>query len=83
MKQKDMAVIILVVVLSGVLSFIISNKLFAIPQDQQAEVEVIEPITADFTQPDTRYFNSKSFNPTESIKIGDDENPTPFDENNQ
>jgi hypothetical protein len=53
--------------------------LFAIPQDQQAEVEVIEPITAEFTQPDKRYFNEKSVNPTQPIRIGENQNQQPFD----
>ncbi len=80
MKQKDIAIIVVAVVISGVLSFVISSKLFAIPQDQQAEVEVIEPITSDFPQPDARYFNAKSVNPTQSIEIGEDQNPQPFND---
>jgi hypothetical protein len=80
MKQKDIAIIVIVVIVSGLASFFLSNKLFAIPNDQRAEVEVIDPITADFPQPDERYFNSKSVDPTQSIKIGDNENPKPFNE---
>jgi hypothetical protein len=78
MKQKDIILIIFAVFVSGVLSFILSNKLFAVPQDQQAEVEVVEPITAEFTQPDPRYFNDKSINPTQPIQIGDGNNTKPF-----
>ncbi len=84
MKQKDIIIIMITVFISGVASFFLSNKLFALPKDQQAEVEIIEPITAEFQTPDTRYFNKESFNPTQSIKIGDnDENSKPFKESAQ
>ena len=78
MKQKDIAIIIVTVFISGVLSFVISNKLFAVPQNQEAQVEVIEPITAEFPQPDNRYLNKDSINPTQPIQIGDGNNTRPF-----
>lgn len=78
MKQKDIIIIMVVVFVSGVLSFLISNKLFTIPPDRQADVEVVEPISAQFTTPDQRYYNEKSYNPTETIKIGDADNTKPF-----
>ena len=81
MKQKDIAIILVIIFISGVGSFLLSNKLFTIPADQQVEVEVVEPITADFSEPDDRYFNNKSINPTQTIKIGDDQNKQPFSDN--
>lgn len=78
MKQKDIAVIILAVGLSGIISFFISNKFFASPDDLKTKVEVVEPITADFPELDKRYYNSKSINPTQEIVIGDEKNQQPF-----
>jgi len=78
MKQKDIAVIILVVGLSGIISYFVSSKLFTSPDDLRTEVEVVEPITAEFIQPDKRYYNEKSINPTQEIVIGDDKNQKPF-----
>lgn len=78
MKQKDIAIIIIVVFVSGVFSFFISNALFAAPKDLQTEVEVVEPISATFNQPDARYFNNDSINPTQPITIGDGQNQQPF-----
>lgn len=80
MKQKDIAIIVIIVIISGTISYIASNKLFAVPQNQEAEVEVVEPISAEFTQPDKRYFNSKSINPTQPINIGDNNNKQPFND---
>ena len=81
MKQKDIALIIVVVFISGVLSLFLSNILFASPKNRQEKVAVVEPITADFQQPDKKYFNSDAIDPTQIIKIGDNNNNQPF--NNQ
>lgn len=78
MKQKDIILIIVVVFISGVVSFFVSNMLFASPDDRKTEVEVVTPITADFTEPDQRYFNAQSINPTKLIQIGDQANQQPF-----
>jgi len=78
MKQKDIAIIVVVVFVSGVLSYFISNALFNSSESLQTEVEVVQPITADFPEPDTRYFNKDSVNPTQTITIGDGQNQEPF-----
>jgi len=78
MKQKDLALIGVMIVIAGVLSFIVSSQLFSVPTDQSAEVEVVEAITNEFTEPDKRYYNKDSVNPTEPIQIGKDQNQQPF-----
>lgn len=78
MKQKDIALIILIVAVAGLLSFFISKQLFAAPKDRQQEVEVVQPISADFPKPDERYFNDRAFDPTQTITIGGNNNPDPF-----
>jgi hypothetical protein len=83
MKRKDLGLIAMIVVISGVISFFLSNLLFRVPKNQEAKVEVVQPITADFVQPDTRYFNSNSVDPTQNITIGGSENPTPFNNKTQ
>lgn len=82
MKQKDIIIIMIVVFISGLVSFFLSSKLFAIPTDQQAEVEVVAPITTEFPSADTRYFNKDSVNPTETIRIGEGQNNQPFNDRN-
>lgn len=78
MKQKDIALIIVVTVISGIISFFVSNTLFASPEDRQQKVEVVEQISASFPTPSNKYFNSESINPTELIQIGTSTNPNPF-----
>lgn len=82
MKQKDVALIIVIAVFSGLISFFVTRVLFANPTDLKTEVEVVDPISAQFNETDKRYFNSKSINPTQPIKIGDENNTQPFQSQN-
>ncbi len=83
MKRKDIALIIVIVFISAILSLFVSKAIFATPKNRHQEVEVVQPITADFPQPDKRYFNSSSFDPTKLITIGQNANPDPFSGNAQ
>lgn len=70
MKQKDLALIIVIVFVSGMISFFTSNK-FISPPKHDEEAAIVEPITADFEEPDDKYINDQSINPTQQITIGD------------
>lgn len=78
MKQKDIALIILIVAVSGVASFFVSRLTFAPPKHLQQQVEVVEPIKSDFPSPDNKYFNGSSIDPTQLIQIGNNANQNPF-----
>ncbi|MES2971659.1 MAG: hypothetical protein V4702_05030 [Patescibacteria group bacterium] len=78
MKQKDIILIIVVVFISGVLSLVLSNMLISSPKNRQEKVEVVEAISSDFTQPDKKYFNANSIDPTQIIRIGENNNNQPF-----
>lgn len=83
MKQKDIALIIVIVAVSGVISFLASRWVFARPADRQQKAEVVDVITSDFPLPDTKYFNNQSIDPTQLIEIGGSNNPNPFGGSNQ
>ncbi len=80
MKQKDIITIIVVVFISGVFSLLLSNVLISSPKNRQSQVETVEPITADFKVPskDDKYFNAQAIDPTQIIRIGNDNNQQPF-----
>jgi hypothetical protein len=78
MKQKDLALILVIAILSGVLSLLISGWLFAKPADRKQKAEIVDVITSDFSTPDDKYFNVNSVNPTQLIQIGNSNNPNPF-----
>jgi len=78
MKQKDVALIVVIAFISAIVSFVASNKLFVTPSNRQQEVEVVDPIDASFQTPDQKYFNSNSIDPTQQSQIGTDNNQNPF-----
>ena len=78
MRQKDMMVIVTVVIVSAILSIVVSKMLFTKPQNRQVEVEVVTPISADVPDPDKRFFNGNAIDPTQAIQIGNSNNPDPF-----
>jgi hypothetical protein len=78
MKRKDIALIVVIIFFSAVISLFVSKAIFASPKNRQQEVEVVQPITADFPQTDSRYFNKKAFDPTQQINIGQGGNSDPF-----
>lgn len=81
MKQKDIALIIVIAAVSGVLSFFISGKIFATPSNRQQAVEKVDVITADFQAPSEKYFNAQSINPSQTVQIGGNGNQNPFSAN--
>ena len=78
MQRKDIAVVAVIVFISAIISLFVSKAIFAPPKNRQQQVEVVQSISADFPQPDSRYFNSNAFDPTEVITIGQNSNTTPF-----
>ena len=78
MKQKDIALISVIAIVSAVIALLLTRVLIDNPNNRQQEVEVVAPITSEFTKPSTKYFNADSVNPTKTIRIGDSTNDQPF-----
>lgn len=78
MKQNDLAMVIIVTVVSGAAAYFLSNLLITSPKNRKEKVEVVQPISAIFPEADKKYFNEQSYNPTQLITIGNDNNNTPF-----
>lgn len=78
MKQKDIAMLVLITSLSLIVSYFLGNALFGGESSRQAQVEKVQPITSEFTQPDAAIFNDDAINLTETIKIGDTTSTNPF-----
>lgn len=82
MKQKDIALIIVVIFFSAVIAIFVSKKIFNSPKNHNQKAEVVQPITADFPVPDKRYFNNQAFDPTKPITIQQNANSDPFSSTN-
>lgn len=78
MKQKDIALIVVIAVISTVFAFIIASLVMPSSSDRATKVEVVEPISAKFDDKYKKYFNSNSINPTQTVQIGNNTNPQPF-----
>lgn len=83
MKQKDILLIGTVVIISAAVSIVLSGKLITSPKNRQTKVEVVLPFSDQFPTADAKYFNDKSIDPTQNIKIGGNNNPQPFNGNGQ
>ncbi len=83
MKQKDIALIAIIVFISAIVSYFASNAVFGSPKNNQVQVEVVQPIVSSFPEPDKAYFNDQAFDPTQNITISQNANPDPFRNNKQ
>ncbi|MCL4357818.1 hypothetical protein M1512_02925 [Patescibacteria group bacterium] len=80
MKSKDIALIVMAVILGAIFSGIVSKFVFPSSASSK-QVEVVPQLSAEFSTPDARYFNSKSIDLTQFIQIGNSSNPNPFNSN--
>lgn len=83
MKQKDIALIVVIALISAILSFFVSNKIFVTPANRQQQVEVVDAISPSFQTPSNKYFNSNSIDPAQSSPIGTGNNQNPFNGSSQ
>lgn len=83
MKQKDLALIIMVAAIAAFISFFASRLLFQSGGNRQQKAEVVDAISTDFQPPSSKYFNAKSIDPTQLITIGNSNNNNPFNGSNQ
>lgn len=83
MKSKDIALIGVVVFISIIVSVFVSKAVISSPKNRQQSVEVVPAISSTFPSPDSRYFNAKSIDPTQTITIGGSTNTNPFSSNSQ
>lgn len=78
MKQKDLATILVAVVISAIFSFLISRAVFNPSKTHNKQAATVAPLSSDFPTPDSKYFNSNSIDPTQNINIGNNSNTEPF-----
>lgn len=78
MKQKDLGLLFVIGFISAVISIVLSRLLITPPKNRAATVTIVEKIDSNFPDPDKKYFNEQSFNPTRIIHIGDNTNQKPF-----
>ena len=78
MKQKDIAIIVISVVISGIFAYIICSQFIFSTAKNIQKAEVVKPINSILDIPDKTVFNSEAINPTKLIEIGPNTNTQPF-----
>lgn len=78
MKQKDIALILFIAGMSGIVSYAVSHVIFATPANRQQQVAIVDAVNTSFATPDTRFFNGQSIDPAKLIEVGNGNNSNPF-----
>ncbi len=78
MKKNDLALIVLIVSISLVVTYFAAKAILGDPKGQEVKAEVVEPIADGLTEPSSKIFNRDAINPTVVIQIGDPSNQQPF-----
>lgn len=81
MKKNDIASLVLIAAIAGVVSYFIANALIGSPKNNPVKVERVTPIQASFPAPDSRIFNDKAIDPTVEINGEGQQSNAPFDNN--
>lgn len=78
MKKNEIALLILIVSISFAASFFAVRAVLGDASSKAVEVQTIEQVTADVTQPEARTFNETAINPTVEAEIGTPSNQQPL-----
>ena len=78
MKKTDIALLILIVALSGLITYFIANALLGSQKQLTAKVTEVQPVKSSIVMPEESVFNANAINPAIQIKIGDSSNQQPF-----
>jgi hypothetical protein len=82
MKQQDIALIIVCVVVSAAIAIFVSKAIIVPPKNRQQQVQTVQPISTSFDLPDSKYYNSNSYDPSSSLSITQYNNTNPFNSPN-
>lgn len=77
MKQKDIALILIVAVVAAVFSLVLTQMLFG-GGKKELTAQKVDRISSEFKQPDKAVFNNQAINPTQLIQIGENANIVQF-----
>lgn len=69
MKKTDIAMILLIAIVSVVVAFFVTRSVFGGSATEAVKVETMEKISADVTEPDPAIFNSNAINPAVEVQI--------------
>jgi hypothetical protein len=78
MKKSDWALIVLIIVIVGAISYFTVSALLPAPNKDPQSVPTAEAITSDITEPNAKIFSADAINPTVRVTIGNQSDTPPF-----
>jgi ABC-type cobalt transport system substrate-binding protein len=69
MKKTDIAMILLIAIVSVVVAFFVTRSIFGGSATEAVKVDTMEKITSQVTEPDPAIFNSDAINPAVEVQI--------------
>ena len=81
MKKNDIASLVLIAAISGVIAYFAANAVVGQPKNNPVQVEKVTPIQPNFPTPDSRVFNDKAIDPTVEIGGNNPQTNAPFADN--
>lgn len=78
MKKNDIAAVVLIVAIAGVVSYFIANTIIGKPNNDPVEVEQVTSIAPTFPTPDPRVFNGQAIDPTVEVSGDGQSTDQPF-----
>lgn len=69
MKKTDVAMVVLIAVVSAGIAYFIASSIFGGLSEQNTKVQTIELITSEVNDPDKNIFNESSLNPSVEVNI--------------
>lgn len=78
MKKQDIGMLVVIAIISGGISILLSGLFISSSSERTQKVEVVQPIKSEFQRPPSNYFNADSLNPTQNIQIDENSNEKPF-----
>lgn len=76
MKKTDIAMIVLIAVVSVMIAFFVTRAIFGGSDTEVVKVKTIDRIESSIIEPDSKIFNSDAINPAVEVQI----TPTPGSE---
>lgn len=78
MKKNDLAALVAIIVVAGVIAYFIANAVIGQPKNNPVQVEQVTAIAPTFPAPDSRVFNDQSIDPTVEISGDGQSSQQPF-----
>lgn len=72
MKRTDIAMIVFIASIGIVIAFFVTQAILGSPTSEAVNVQTIDEISSDITDPSEAIFNANAINPTWGIRVGSD-----------